>query len=183
MHKLSNDLRRRVVKAIEYPFVDKRTDKSLLIALHGEVFSSSLCKTCENEQILAYIQLTRLIKPKKMNSQNPPSKNYRFNPLHEDKTVSLKGVRGQITALNLTDETAKRIIKQVNTDDLQLVVTVEEAESIRKQMESAPKNEDGSVDYASMKVAELKSLLDASGVDYGDAKKAELVALAEEKLG
>lgn len=130
MLKLSNEIRRRISDAIKHPFVDKRTDKSLLIALHGEVFSSGLCKTCENEQIRAYIELTRLIKPKGGKMKNPPSKKFRFNPLHEDARVSFRGIRGSVTADNLTDELAKRLSKS-HPD---LIVTVEEAEGIRAAM-------------------------------------------------
>lgn len=172
MHKLSNDLWRRVSKAIEHPFIDKRTDKSLLIALHGEAFSSSLCKTCENEQILAYIELTRLIKPKEM--KTPPSKKYRFSPLHEDKSVSLKGYRGVITADTLTDQVAKLMLKSGNYEGF--IVTVEQAESIREEM-SKPIPE-----YSKMKVSELKALLDEKEIEYGDAKKSELIELATVNL-
>jgi hypothetical protein len=140
MVKLSDDLWRRVSKAVEHPFSDKLTDKSLLIALHGEVFSSDLCKTCENEQIRAYIELYRIINPKQGATMNPPSKKYRFNPLHEDKTLSLRGVRGPITAENLTDDVAKRLVKSGNYADL--IVTVEEAESIREKMDSQPDSEE-----------------------------------------
>lgn len=177
MRKLSNDLRRRVVDAIAYPFIDKRTDKSLLIALHGEVFSSSLCKTCENEQIRAYIELFRLINPKQGN-MNPPSKNYRFNPRHQDAKLSFNGVRGMVTAETLTDDVAKRMIKSGRYENPRLIVTVEEAEEIRKQMEAEANAPD--VDYSDMTVKELKALLDENGVDYGKAKKAELVKMAEE---
>lgn len=171
MHKLSNDLRRRIIEAVEYPFIDKRTDKSLLIALHGEVFSSDLCKTCENEQIRAYIELYRLIKPKGQTMKNPPSKNYRFHPLHEDAEVALSGVRGFVTADNLTDEVAKRLLKS----HPELVVTVEDYQSISKKIE-----QDSKVDYSAKTVKELKAILDDAGVDYTDAKlKADFVELAQ----
>ena len=172
MLKLSNDLRRRVISAIEYPFIDKRTDKSLLIALHGEVFSSSLCKTCENEQIRAYIELYRLINPKKMS--NPPSKKYRFNPLNEGVQISYpKLSRGIITSENLTDEQAEFLLK--NDAYKGLIVTVDEAASIRKKMEA-----DSKVDYSKKTVSELKAILDDIGVDYsGASKKADYIALAE----
>lgn len=172
MVKLSDDLWRRVKDAVKYPFIDERTDRSLLIALHGEVFSSNLCQTCENEQTLAYIELFRLINPKKMS--NPPSKNYRFHPSKVGQSLSLKGVRGSVTADTLTDDVAKRLIKSGLYDGF--VVTVEEAEKAQKKLKKEP------VDYSSLKVAELKAMLDEKGIDYGDAKKPELVKLAEETL-
>jgi len=58
-----DNLGRRVAKAISKPFVE--ANKNLLVELHGEVFGSKLCRTCRNEQILAYIELSRLITPKK----------------------------------------------------------------------------------------------------------------------
>jgi hypothetical protein len=170
--KLSNDFRRRIISAIAYPFIDKRTNRSLLVELHGEAFNSNLCKTCENEHIRAYIELYRLINPKEK-SMNPPSKKYRFNPLREKEQLSLKGYRGVVTAENLTDDVAVMLIKQGIYGDL--IVTVEEAESIRAKIES-----DSKIDYSKHTVAELKSILDDAGIDYsGASKKADFVSLAE----
>ena len=120
MPLLYNDLRRRIISAIEHPFTDKRTDKSLLIALHGEVFNSNLCRTCENEQIYAYITLTRL-------SQND------FKMAKPSKYTFITGVKISIPSLsrtpitkdNLTDAQAKVLIELGYVD---LIVEVEKSE-------------------------------------------------------
>lgn len=173
MLKLSNDIRRRIVEAVAHPFVDERTNKSLLVQLHGEVFNSQLCLTCEHEQIRAYIELYRLINPK-LTNMNPPSKKYRFHPLNEGIEISFpKLSRGVITASNLTDDQAEFLIEKDAFKGL--IVTVDEALSIRKKMEDAEK-----VEYSSKTVKELKAILDDAGVDYSDAKvKADYIALAE----
>jgi hypothetical protein len=166
--KLSNDFRRRIISAIAYPFIDKRTNRSLLVELHGEAFNSNLCKTCENEHIRAYIELYRLINPKEK-SMNPPSKKYRFNPLREKEQLSLKGYRGVVTAENLTDDLAVMLIKKGIYGDL--IVTIEEAELILEKSK---------VDYSKKTVKQLKEILDDAGVDYYDAKsKDDFVKLAE----
>lgn len=104
---------------------------------------------------------------------NPPSKKYRFNPLRENERLSLKGMRGVVTADTLTDDVANLLIKKGTYGDL--IVTVEEAEAIRAKIES-----DSLVDYSKNTVAELKSILDDAGVDYsGASKKADFVSLAE----
>lgn len=56
----------------------------------------------------------------------------------------------------------------INKHDL-----TEEHELFKGKVATKPKD----VDFASMKVADLKAHLDAKEVDYGDAKKDELVAL------
>lgn len=172
MLKLSNEQREVIADAVRYPFIDKRTDKNLLVQLHREVFSSQLCLTCENEQIRAYIELYRLINPKDK-SMNPPSKKYRFNPLRESERISIRGMRGVVTAETLTDDVANLLIKKGIYGDL--IVTVEEANEIRAKIEA-----DSKVDYSQKTVKELKSILDDAGVDYSDAKvKADYIALAE----
>ena len=172
MLKLSNEIRRRIANSVAYPFIDERTDKSLLVRLHREVFSSQLCLTCENEQIRAYIELFRLINPKQK-SMNPPSKKYRFNPLRENERLSIRGMRGVVTAENLTDQVANLLIKKGTYGDL--IVTVEEAEAVRAKIES-----DSKVDYSKNTIPQLKAILDDAGVDYSEAKlKADYVALAE----
>lgn len=176
MLRLSDDIRRRIVAAVAHPFVDERTNKSLLVQLHGEVFSSDLCKTCENEHIRAYIDLFRLINPKEEKRMNPPSKKYRFNPRRESEKLSLRESRGVVTAENLTDDVAQLLIHKGVYGDL--IVTVEEADSIRKEMEQELEAE--KVDYSKLTVKELKAVLDESGVDYSAVKaKADFVKLAE----
>lgn len=104
---------------------------------------------------------------------NPPSKKYRFNPLRENETISLKGFRGLIAAENLTDNIANLLIKKGTYGDL--IVTVEEANEIRAKIEF-----DSKVDYSQNTVKELKAILDDAGVDYSDAKvKADYIKLAE----
>lgn len=170
---MSDEQREVIVEAIRYPFIDERTDKNLLVQLHREVFNSQLCLTCEHEQIIAYIELYRLINPKKQ-SMNPPSKKYRFNPINEGLQISFpKLSRGMITASTLTDDQAEALLKQEAYKGL--IVTVDEALSIRKKMEDVEK-----VDYSSKTVKELKGILDDAGIDYSDAKvKADYIALLE----
>tara|TARA_R110000868_G_scaffold98448_1_gene270949 strand:- start:284 stop:808 length:525 start_codon:yes stop_codon:yes gene_type:complete len=172
MHKLSDDFRRRIISAIAYPFIDKQTNKSLLVELHGEAFNSNLCKTCENEHIRAYIELYRLINPKEK-SMTPPSKKYRFNPLRENEKLSLKGMRGVVTADTLTDDVANLLISKGIYRDL--IVTVEEAEAIKAKTES-----DSKVEYSEMTIKSIKAALKEAGVDYsGVSTRADLIALAE----
>lgn len=105
---------------------------------------------------------------------NPPSKKYRFHPLNEGMEISFpKLSRGVITASTLTDEQAEFLIEKDAFKGL--IVTVDEAESIRKGLEESSK-----VDYSSKTVKELKALLDDAGVDHSDAKvKADYIELAE----
>lgn len=171
MLKLSDDIRRQVQQAVQYPFSDKRTDKSLLIQLFEEIFFVQLCKTCENEQIFAYIKLFRLINPKEQ--MQTPSKKYRLNPKNEGQTVSIPRYRWEITSATLTDEQANYLLS--NDAYKGLVVTVSEADEISKEMESEVVEE-----LEKMTKAELKSLLDAKGVTFeSGAKKSELLELAK----
>ena len=78
------------------------------MSLHREVFSLQYCVTCKSEQILAYIELTRLIRPKKMS--NPVSKKYKFSPKNKNAVVNIPSKRWVITAETLTDEQAKYLI-------------------------------------------------------------------------
>jgi len=100
-----DNLGRRVAKAISKPFVE--ANKNLLVELHGEVFGSKLCRTCRNEQILAYIELSRLITPKKMSKGK---QKYSFNPKFTGVEIMLKG-HGRITSETLTDDQAKSMLK------------------------------------------------------------------------
>ena len=97
-------LKERIAEAVAFRFEDSRTDKSLLIALHGEAFFSQLCPTCENAQIEAYIELFRLINPKTMPSPNPPSTKYRFAADKIGVSVSVPSKGWAVTADTLTDE-------------------------------------------------------------------------------
>jgi hypothetical protein len=107
MLRLSNDIRRRVEDVINQPF--EKVNKNLLMSLHREVFSCNYCVTCKSEQILAYIELTRLIRPKKMS--NTPSKKYKFSPSNKDAIIHMPKKRWKITAETLTDEQARFLIK------------------------------------------------------------------------
>jgi hypothetical protein len=168
MHKLYNEQREVIADAVRYPFIDRRTDKNLLVRLHREVFSSEICLTCEHEQIRAYIELYRLINPKDT-TMNPPSKKYKFNPSRKNERISLKGYRGVITAENLTDDMAEMLMEKGVFGDL--IVTIEEAELIIEKSK---------VDYSKKTVKQLKQILDDAGVDYSDAKsKDDFVKLAE----
>lgn len=100
-----NEIKRRVEIAISQPF--EKSDKSLLVLLHREVFNSQLCLTCKNEQILAYIELSRLITPKKMSKGK---QKYSFNPKFKGVEIMLKG-HGRITSETLTDDQAKSMLK------------------------------------------------------------------------
>jgi len=102
---LFNEIKRRVEIAISQPF--EKSDKSLLVLLHREVFNSQLCLTCKNEQILAYIELSRLITPKKMSKGK---QKYSFNPKFKGVEIMLKG-HGRITSETLTDDQAKSMLK------------------------------------------------------------------------
>ena len=131
---MSNNLRERIAEAVAFRFEDSRTDRSLLIALHGEAFFSQLCPTCYNAQIQAYIELYRLINPKTMAVPNPPSKKYRFNPKSEDAQVRIPAFNWNITADTLTDEQAEVMLRMGHWQASNLIVTVEEAEAIREEM-------------------------------------------------
>jgi hypothetical protein len=170
---LSNEQREVIANAVKYPFIDNRTDKNLLVHLHREVFNSEICLTCDNEKIRAYIELYRLINPKK-ESMNPPSKKYRFNPLNEGISISIpKLSRGAITSSSLTDAQAEYLIDHDAYKGL--IVTVDEADAIRLKMES-----DSKIDYSEKTVKELKAILKDAGVDYSEAsKKADYITLAE----
>jgi hypothetical protein len=128
---MTKELKQRIALAVAHRFEDLKTDKSLLIKLHGEAFFSQLCPTCENAQIQAYIELFRLINPKQMPTPNPPSTKYRFNPKHEDAIVSIPAMRWTITADTLTDAQAELMLKMGHWDANNLIVTVEESELIR----------------------------------------------------
>tara|TARA_R110000782_G_scaffold169825_1_gene261662 strand:- start:310 stop:714 length:405 start_codon:yes stop_codon:yes gene_type:complete len=127
------NLRGRVLGLIEQPF--EKVNKSLLVSLHREVFSSNLCPTCKNEHILAYIELTRFIYPKdnKMNKQNtPPSKGYRMNPKHKTKRIMLKGM-GLVTADTLTDAQAKFMLDDESFSGMIMTIKEYKAESEPKK--------------------------------------------------
>jgi hypothetical protein len=115
MVKLSNDFKARIVDVINQPF--EKVNKSLLMSLHWEVFSLSYCVTCRSEQILAYIELTRLIRPKKMSK-------YRFSTKHKNDRLMVKGI-GIVTADTLTDAIAKKLLSRGLYDDV--IVLVEKA--------------------------------------------------------
>lgn len=106
MHSLSNEIRGRVEDVINQPF--ETLNKNLLMSLHREVFSLHYCVTCKSEQILAYIELTRLIRPKKMS--NPISKKYKFSPKFKDSKVFIPKKRWVVTAETLTDQQAKYLM-------------------------------------------------------------------------
>jgi hypothetical protein len=100
---LSNEIKGRVIELINQPFAN--TNKTLLMSLHREVFSLQYCVTCRSEQILAYIELTRLIRPKKMKSTK-----YKFSSKHKDSKICLPKKRWVVTADTLTDEQAKYLM-------------------------------------------------------------------------
>lgn len=102
MAKLSNELKERIVEVINQPF--EKVNKNLLMSLHWEVFSLNYCVTCRSEQILAYIELTRLIRPKKMNK-------YKFSTKHKNDRLMVKGI-GIVTADTLTDAIAKKLLSR-----------------------------------------------------------------------
>jgi len=159
MHKLSNEIRRQIKAAVSYPFEDRKTNKSLLVQLYEEVFFIKLCQTCENEQILAYIKLHRLINPKK--EMKAPSKKYRFKSKYEDVVVQVPKYRWTITAATLTDKQAEYLLQS----QPKLIEEVSKGSE-----DSAP------VDFESMKKAELQNYLDEKGVKFDSSlKKSELV--------
>jgi hypothetical protein len=103
MLSLSNEIRRRVEDVINQPFAT--LNKSLLMSLHREVFLLNYCVTCKSEQILAYIELTRLIRPKKMKSTK-----YKFSKKCEGQKVMMPNKRWVVTAETLTDEQAEYLM-------------------------------------------------------------------------
>jgi len=102
MLRLSNEIRRRIIGVIDTPF--EKVNKSLLMSLHWEVFSLHYCVTCKSEQILAYIELTRLIRPKRMSK-------YTFSKGHKKDRLMVKGV-GIVTDETLTDDIAKKLLNR-----------------------------------------------------------------------
>jgi len=123
---LFNEIKRRVEIAISQPF--EKSDKSLLVLLHREVFNSQLCLTCKNEQILAYIELSRLITPKKMSKGK---QKYSFNPKFTGVEIMLKG-HGRITSETLTDDQAKSMLKVHGFAHLIVEVTEPKVKSEKK---------------------------------------------------
>jgi len=123
---LFNEIKRRVEIAISQPF--EKSDKSLLVLLHREVFNSQLCLTCKNEQILAYIELSRLITPKKMSKGK---QKYSFNPKFKGVEIMLKG-HGRITSETLTDDQAKSMLKVHGFAHLIVEVTEPKVKSEKK---------------------------------------------------
>ena len=121
-----NEIKRRVEIAISQPF--EKSDKSLLVLLHREVFNSQLCLTCKNEQILAYIELSRLITPKKMSKGK---QKYSFNPKFKGVEIMLKG-HGRITSETLTDDQAKSMLKVHGFAHLIVEVTEPKVKSEKK---------------------------------------------------
>tara|TARA_R110000822_G_scaffold99221_9_gene224020 strand:+ start:179 stop:550 length:372 start_codon:yes stop_codon:yes gene_type:complete len=105
---LSNEVRRRIIGVIDTPF--EKLQKSLLMSLHQEAFNLNYCVTCRSEQILAYIELTRLIRPKKMSK-------YTFKAKHKNSRLMVKGV-GIVTAETLTDAIAKKLLSRGIYNDL-----------------------------------------------------------------
>jgi len=112
MVKLYNELKERIVEVINQPF--EKVNKSLLMSLHWEAFNLKYCVTCRSEQILAYIELTRLIRPKKMNK-------YKFSTKHKNDRLMVKGI-GIVTADTLTDAIAKKLLSRCLYDDIIVLV-------------------------------------------------------------
>jgi hypothetical protein len=75
------------------------------MSLHREVFLLNYCVTCRSEQILAYIELTRLIRPKKMKSTK-----YKFSKKWDFQKVMIPKKRWVVTAETLTDEQAEYLM-------------------------------------------------------------------------
>jgi hypothetical protein len=130
---MTDELKQRITKAVALRFEDNRTNKSLLIQLHGEAFFSQLCPTCLNAQIQAYIELYRLINPKTTPMPNPPSKKYRFNPIHIGAQVSIPARRWLITADTLTDEQAELMLKLGYWNEMNLIIPVEEVSDLTER--------------------------------------------------
>jgi len=129
-----SDLDERIREAVGVPF--RESNKSLIVSLHGEAFKSKLCEKCENEQILAYIELTRLIEDNTtMKKSN--CKDYRIDPRHEGKTITISSKGWKVTAEGLTDTQALYMVRIKHP----MIVTVAEAAKIRKQMGKAAKSE------------------------------------------
>lgn len=109
LRSFDDSLRGRITQAVEQPFnVLSKEARSLLIRLHGEVFSSDLCRKCENEQLYAYIVFTRLIENNFImaESATPPATHYRFNPEYPRKKVVISSQGWVITPETLTDDQA-----------------------------------------------------------------------------
>lgn len=102
-----------------------------------------------------------------------PSKKYRFHPLQEGVTVSVSKFRWTVTAATLTDEQAEYFLRNEAYEGL--IVSIDEAEKIRQQLDSYEE-----VDLESMKKSELQVYLEETGVDFDRTmKKSELLELAK----
>ena len=103
---IDDALRGRIHDAVNEPFRTLgKHGKSLLIEIHAEVFSSDLCRTCENEQLLAYIQLTRLKQNGyKMAKKKTKVITYKLKAGVKSVHISSKG--WTVTATNLTQDQA-----------------------------------------------------------------------------
>jgi len=64
----------------------------------------------------------------------PPSKKYRVNPRFQNVVIHLPKGKGRVSAETLTDAQAEYMLAKGSWDDQKLIVTVSEAESIRKEM-------------------------------------------------
>ena len=129
---MSNDIKGRILGVINTPF--ERVNKSLLMSLHWEVFSLHYCVTCRSEQILAYIELTRLLRPKKMSK-------YTFSRKHKNDRLMVKGV-GIVTAETLTDDIAKKLLSRGIYNDLIVEVVVKSDEAPKKKAKPSEKKAD-----------------------------------------
>lgn len=136
--KFDKNLESDIIEAVQFAFNDKRTNKSRLVDLYEAVFFVKLCDTCQNEQILAYIRLTRFKQNNfEMKKAEVPSEKYTFNPKYADATVSVKSKRWSITAETLTDEQARYILGVGSWDNMELIVTNERAEELKKETAAA----------------------------------------------
>lgn len=122
MHILfDSDLKSEIIKATKKPFtLLNKEQKSHLIKLHQMAFFSELCKTCENEQILAYIELTRLHQNnfKMAKGKKIPDMIYEFNPESKKKKVVVSSLGWTITPETLTYNQAIYLIRSGAYPDL-----------------------------------------------------------------
>ena len=92
----------RIKQAVEVGY--DKADKSLLYDLYEEAFNLKICRTCNNDSILAFIKLTRLIEMKKKATQ------YIFNPESKIKRVVISSRGWVITPDNFTQEQAAHVV-------------------------------------------------------------------------
>ncbi len=81
-----------------------KADKNLLYDLYEEVFNSKLCRTCDNDSILAFIKLSRYIMRKKKVAK------YIFNPERKAEKVVISSKGWKITADNYTQDQANYVM-------------------------------------------------------------------------